>query len=246
MMSPPASNTLPLSFGISAAPWSTKPHGEMSAVAVPVPAVAAGNDAMLVVNWNVVLLGMAVTTKTPFHVCVAELHVGQAMLEIVTWSPTIRPVGVFAVFMVIVTVVPLSAADAIALALLAGPAQIEGRPVAHEVRVGHTGIALVVAVKASVAGLYNSAVLSAVCPGGDPAGGADWADRNELPVEPPTISTWPSSAVPLPSIRVALGPLRAMVIRPPLPLPANVNDWVLSLYSSAVFNALHWKPLVEP
>ena len=126
MMSPPASNTLPLSFGISAAPWSTKPHGEMSAVAVPVPAVAAGNDAMLVVNWNVVLLGMAVTTKTPFHVCVAELHDGQAMLEIVTWSPTIRPVGVFAVFMVIVTVVPLSAEDVIGAAV---PPHIEGSPV---------------------------------------------------------------------------------------------------------------------
>ena len=53
--------------------------------------------------------------------------------------------------------------------------------------------------------------------------------RNELPVEPPTINTWPSNAVPLPWISVALGPLRATVMRPPLPLPAIVNALVLSL-----------------
>jgi hypothetical protein len=51
--------------------------------------------------------------------------------------------------------------------------------------------------------------------------------------------------VPLPEISVALGPLRATVITPPLPLPAKVNALVLSLYSSAVFSALHWKPLVS-
>ena len=77
-------------------------------------------------------------------------------------------------------------------------------------------------------------------------GGGTDRPRNELPVEPPTISTWPSSAVPLPEIRVALGPLRAMVITPPLPLPAKVNALVVSLYSSAVFSALHWKPATPP
>ena len=79
----------------------------------------------------------------------------------------------------------------------------------------------------------------------EPAGGGERL-RKELPVEPPTISTWPSRAVPLPEIKVALGPLRAIVILPPLPLPANVNALVLSLYSSAVFSALHWNPLVPP
>lgn len=61
--------------------------------------------------------------------------------------------------LVIVTAVPLSEADVIGLD---GPAQIEGRPVAHEVPVGHDGIELV-AVKASVAGLYNSAVFKPTC-----------------------------------------------------------------------------------
>ena len=100
------------------------------------------------------------------------------------------------------------------------------------------------AVKASVAGLYNSPVLRAVSLGSP---GCAVADRNEMPVEPPTISTWPSNAVPLPSIRVALGPLRAIVIRPSLPLPANEKVWVFSSYSSAVCSAVHRKaPLVAP
>ncbi len=95
--------------------------------------------------------------------------------------------------------------------------------------------------------MYNSAVLSATCPGGDPAGGAVAVDRNDCPAEPPTISTWPSSEVPLPSISVADGPMRAEVITPPLPLPAYVNVLVVSLYSSAVFSVLHWKdPAVPP
>lgn len=155
-------------------------------------------------------------------------------------SPTIRLLG-FADVIVTVTVVPLSEVDEITLAV---PAQIEGRPVEHDVPVGHPGI-VEVAVNASVTGLYSSAVFSPVCPGGAPAGGELAVDRNELPVEPPTISTCPSSAVPLPEISVALGPLRATVITPPLPLPAKVNALVLSLYSSAVFSALHWKPLVS-
>jgi len=52
--------------------------------------------------------------------------------------------------------------------------------------------------------------------------------------------------VPLPEIRVALGPLRAIVITPPLPLPAKVNALVLSLYSSAVFSESHSNPAVPP
>src|SRR5580692_3445319 len=146
----------------------------------------------------------------------------------VTPSPTVRPVGL-AVLMVMVTVLVLSLALEIALV---APAQTDARPVVQaggDVPAGHPGIALVVATKASVAGLYNSAVFSAVCPGGAPAGGEEAADRNELPDEPPTISIWPSTPVPLPSIRVALGPLRATVIRPPLPLPASVNALVISL-----------------
>src|SRR5580698_4262260 len=163
-------------------------------------------------------------------------------LAVVTLSPTIRLEG-FAVVMVIVTVVPLSEADVIALV---APAQMEGNALAHEVPVGHPGIELV-AVKASVVGLYNSAEFNPTCPVGapEPAGGTD-RPRNELPVEPPTINTWPSSAVPLPEIRVALGPLRATVMTPPLPLPAKVNALVVSLYSSAVFSALHWKPATPP
>jgi hypothetical protein len=163
-------------------------------------------------------------------------------LAIVTLSPTIKLEG-FAVDIVIVTVVPLSEADEIALV---GPAQMEGRPLAHEVPAAHPGIELV-AVKASVAGLYNSAEFNPTCPVGAPEPGAGVErPRNELPVEPPTINTWPSSAVPLPEMRVALGPLRATVIVPPPPLPATVNALVVSLYSSAVFSALHWKPLRLP
>ena len=144
---------------------------------------------------------------------------------IVALSPTIRLAG-FAVVIVMVTVVPLS--DALEIALVV-PAQIAGKPVAHEVPVGHDGTELV-AVNASVAGLYNSAEFNPTCWVGapEPAGGAERL-RKELPVEPPTISTCPSSAVPLPEIKVALGPLRAIVILPPLPLPANVNAWVVSL-----------------
>ena len=147
--------------------------------------------------------------------------------------------------LVMVTVVPLSDAAVIAAD---GPPQIDAMPAAHDdTPAAHPGIEPVVAVKASVVGLYNSAVCSADCPDGAPVlGGGTDRPRNELPVEPPTISTWPSSAVPLPEIRVALGPLRAMVITPPLPLPAKVNALVVSLYSSAVFSALHWKPATPP
>ena len=59
----------------------------------------------------------------------------------------IRLVGFAA--LVMVTVVPLSAAEVIGAV---APAQIAGRPVAHEVPVGQLGIELA-AVKASVAGL---------------------------------------------------------------------------------------------
>src|ERR1700688_4398213 len=144
----------------------------------------------------------------------------------VTPSPTVRPLGL-AVLMVMVTVLVASLALEIALV---GPAHSDAKPVVQaggDVPAGHPGIALVVGVKASVAGLYNSAVFSAICPGGA-AAGAGGSDRNELPLEPPTISTWPSSPVPLPEIRVAVGPLRATVIRPPLPLPAAVNVLVSS------------------
>src|ERR1700674_27443 len=120
----------------------------------------------------------------------------------VTLLPTSKPVG-FAVVMVMVTVPPLS--DALEIALV-GPGQTAASPSVQaggNVPGAHDGIALVVAVKLSVAGLYNSAVCHATCPGGDPAGGVGAVDRNELPVEPPTISTWPSKPVPLPSIMVA-------------------------------------------
>ena len=123
--------------------------------------------------------------------------------------------------LLIVTVVPVSDAEVITVAV---PGQLAGSPVVHAVGVeiedspaGHPGTDAI-AVKLSVAGLYSSAELSAIWVG------AAWVGvpvlRNDWPLEPPTISTWPSSAVPLPSIRVALGPLRADVIRPPLPLPA--------------------------
>ena len=85
----------------------------------------------------------------------------------------ISPVGL-AVVIVMVTVVPLSVAVEIALA---APTQTEGRPSAHEAPpAAHPGIELV-AVKASVAGLYNSAECNAACPTGDPiapAGIAGW------------------------------------------------------------------------
>src|SRR5208282_3942792 len=116
------------------------------------------------------------------------------MSLIVTLSPMIRPVTA----LVIVTVVPVSDAAVIGLAT---PGHIAGSAPAQIVPAAHPGTDAI-AVKASVVGLYNSAVLSAICPVGDPAGGGDAADRNELPVEPPTISTWPSSEVPLPSISV--------------------------------------------
>jgi hypothetical protein len=88
--------------------------------------------------------------------------------------------------------------------------------------------------------LYNSAELSAVALG---APGGVVAPRNEMPVEPPTISTWPSIEVPLPTgIRVAVGPLRAIVILPEV----NVNDCVLSSYSSAVFSVRHRKEPIAP
>ena len=167
-------------------------------------------------------------------------------MAMVTPLPTVRPVG-FAVVIVMVTVVPLS--EAVEIALVVGSGQTEASPVVQvggEVPAAQAG-RLPVAVNESSAGLYNSAVFSAVCPGGAPEPGAGVEMlRNELPVEPPTISTCPSSAVPLPSIRVAVGPLRAIVIKPPLPLPATVNALVLSLYNSAVCSALHWKPLAEP
>ena len=167
-------------------------------------------------------------------------------MAIVTPSPTVRPVG-FDDVMVMVTVLPVSLAELIALV---GPPHIDASPVVHAggcVPAGHAGIAFVVAAKASVAGLYNSAVFNATCPVGTPGPGVGGLMlKNELPVEPPTISTWPSSAVPLPEIRVALGPLRAIVIKPPLPLPASVNALVTSLYSSEVRSASHSNPFCPP
>ena len=86
----------------------------------------------------------------------------------------------------------------------------------------------------------------ATCPkGAHPGGGVDSA-RNELPLEPPVISTLPSNAVPDPVIRVAVPALRAVVICPPLLAPARVKlpvVLVVSVYSSAVLSASHWKPL---
>jgi len=80
---------------------------------------------------------------------------------------------------------------------------------------------------------------------GNAGGGVDSA-RNVLPVDPPVINTLPSSDVPDPLIRVAVAPPRAVVIWPLLPEPASVKlpvvD-VVSLYSSAVLSASHWKPL---
>lgn len=137
--------------------------------------------------------------------------------------------------------VPLS--DVLEIALV-GPGQTEAIPLVQpggKVPAAHAG-SDAVAVKLSVFGLYSSAVNNACCPGGDPTGGDVAVDRNELPVEPPTINACPSSDVPLPEIRVTLGPLRAMVMRPPLPLPAKLKVLVLSSNSSAVCSASHWKP----
>jgi hypothetical protein len=130
---------------------------------------------------------------------------------IATPLPTAKAFG-FADDMVTVTVFPLSLVDEIVAEILG---QLAG-----------SGMVLDIAVNASVAGLYNSAVLSAVM-----IGGLDGAttDRNDEPFAPPTISTWPSSAVPLPSIMVTVGPLRAEVILLLLPEPASVNALVLSL-----------------
>ena len=75
-----------------------------------------------------------------------------------------------------------------------------------------------------------------ICPAGPHPVGAAVSDRNELPVEPPVIST-----VPLFS-SVAVAALRAVVIWPPLPAPATVNLLVVSSYSSAVLSASHSKP----
>ena len=122
--------------------------------------------------------------------------------------------------LLIVTVVPVSDAELITLAV---PGQVAGSPLVHagvvkeDSPAGHPGTDAM-AVNLSVAGLYSSAVLSATWVGAGVVGVP--VLRNDWPLEPPTISTWPSSDVPLPSMRVALGPLRAVVITPPLPLPA--------------------------
>src|SRR5271163_920186 len=103
----------------------------------------------------------------------------------VTLSPMISPVTA----LVMVTVVLLSAAAVIALV---GPAHTAGRPVEQVVTPGEqAGIGLLTAVNVSVVGLYNSASCRATCPVGapEPAAGVD-SPRNELPLEPPTISTW--------------------------------------------------------
>ena len=139
-----------------------------------------------------------------------------------------------------VTVVPLSAVDEIALE---APAHTAGRPAQAGTPAAHTGIEPV-AMKASVAGLYNSALFDATCPAG--AFDGDEAPMKDWPVAPPTISTCPSSGVPLPSIRVALAPARAAVINPPLPVPASVKVFVLRLYNSAVCSAVHSKPGTPP
>jgi hypothetical protein len=64
MKSPPASSTSPLPLGINAAPWSTIPHSNVSAVAAPPPDAAAKPD-VAAVYWNEVLDGMAVTANSP-------------------------------------------------------------------------------------------------------------------------------------------------------------------------------------
>ena len=83
----------------------------------------------------------------------------------------------------------------------------------------------------------------ATCPKGPHPGGGGDSDRNVLPLEPPLISTLPSSEVPDPVIKFAVAPLRAAVIMWLLPAPASVKVWVVSLYNSALCNASHWKPL---
>ena len=70
---------------------------------------------------------------------------------------------------------------------------IEGSAVVHDGVVtesspaGHPGTGKVTGLNASVAGLYNSAVLSAVWAGVPGAAGLA-ADSSEMPVEPPTIA----------------------------------------------------------
>jgi hypothetical protein len=98
----------------SAASASTRPHCAVPAAAKP-PVPAANPEAA--VYWNVVPDGIAVTAKMPLYP-VTDTPVT------VTLLPTSTPVG-FAV-LVIVTVVPLSEADVIALS---GPLQVEGSPV---------------------------------------------------------------------------------------------------------------------
>lgn len=158
---------------------------------------------------------------------VAPVQLEQLTPAIITPAPMVRPGG-FATGMLTVTFscvgTPVVAALVVEIALrVAGREQTEASPLVHagvvagDSPAGHGGIGKLNAVKVSVTGLYNSPVLSAVWDG-FPVGVV--VARNELPVEPPMINTWPSSAVPLPSIRVTLGPLRAMVILKPLPLPA--------------------------
>jgi hypothetical protein len=178
--------------------------------------------------WKLLALPIAVTVKVP-------LYPATATPAIVTLLPTASPTGL-AVVIVTVTVVPLSDVDEIALE---APAHTAGSPAHDATPAAHFGIELV-AVKASVAGLYNSAVFRATCPAGAPAGVE--VPMKDCPVVPPTINTCPSSGVPLPSIRVALAPARAAVINPPLPLPASVNDFVFLLYNSAVCSAVHSNP----
>ena len=138
----------------------------------------------------------------------------------------------------IVTVVPVSEAEVIGLV---GPAQIEGRPVAHDVPVGHAGDGLV-AVKASVAGLYNYAQFEHRLVRSVRRTGRRRCQAGTVcPVEPPTISTCPSSAVPLPEIRVALDPLRAIVVGPAACRCPRRSLFVCRC-NSAVCSALHWKP----
>jgi hypothetical protein len=102
----------------------------------------------------------------------------------------VRPGG-FAIGVVTVTVVPLSLVDEIGFRV-AGREQTEASPLLHagvvadDSPAGHAGIGELNAVKVSVAGSYNSAVLSAVW-AGFPDGVV--VARNELPAEPPTIST---------------------------------------------------------
>ena len=157
------------------------------------------NPSDIAMYWKLLALPIAVTVKVPLY---------PAMLApaIVTLLPTFSPAGL-AVVIVTVTVVPLSDVDEIALQ---PPTHTAGNPAHAATPAAHVGIETV-AVKAFAAGLYSSAVFNVTCPVGTPAGVE--VPMNDCPVEPPTISTCPSSAVPLPSIRVALAPTRAAVIR---------------------------------